>query len=80
MFNMTLSKNPVISAQAVKATGFNHGGHREHRVFKPILCVPLCSLWLYFIPRSFMSVAVLCTQLTITKSPQLTRAGTGGYI
>jgi hypothetical protein len=54
----------IDPTQAVKATGFNH---REHRVFKPILCVPLCSLWLYSLPMSFMSIAVLCIQLTITE-------------
>jgi hypothetical protein len=54
----------IDPTQAVKATGFNHRGHREHRVFKPILCVPL---WLYSLPMLFMSIAVLCVQLTITK-------------
>ncbi|GEM_PF-3673831 len=57
----------IESTQAVKVTGFNHRGHREHRVFKPILCVPLCPLWLYFLLMSFMSVAVLCIQLIITE-------------
>ena len=51
-----------------KSTGFNHRGHGEHRVFKSILRVPLCPLWLYFLPMLFRSVALLCIQLTITKT------------
>jgi hypothetical protein len=62
----------IDTTQAVKVTGFNHRGHREHRVFKPILRVPLCPLWLYCLLMSFMSVAVLCIQLTITKSAEIT--------
>ena len=58
----------IDPTQAVKATGFNHRGHREHRVVKPILCVPLCSLWLYSLPMSFMLIALLCIRLTITES------------
>jgi hypothetical protein len=58
----------IDPTQAVKATGFNHREHRGHRVFKPILCVPLCSLWLYSLPMLFMSIAVLCIQLTITNN------------
>jgi hypothetical protein len=54
----------IDPTQAVKATGFNHREHREHRVFKSILCVPL---WLYFLLMSFVSVAMLCIQLTITE-------------
>ena len=36
-------------------------------VVKSILRVPTCPLCLYFLLMSFMSVAVLCTQLTITR-------------
>jgi len=61
----------IDPTQAVKATGFNHRGHREHRVVKPILCVPLCSLWLYPLPMSFMSIALLCIRLTTTEYPFL---------
>jgi len=53
----------IDPTQAVKVTGFNR---REHRVFKSILRVPLCPLLLYFLLMSFISVAVLCIQLTIT--------------
>ena len=61
----------IDPTQAVKATGFNHRGHREHRVFKPTLCVPLCSLWLYSLPMSFMSIALLCIRLTITENMKM---------
>jgi len=58
----------IDPTQAVKATGFNHRGHGEHRVFKSSLRVPLCPLWLYFLPMLVRSVALLCIQLTITKT------------
>ncbi len=52
----------IDPAQAAKATGFNPEDKRGHKVFKPILCVPLCSLWLYYLSMSFMSIAVMCIQ------------------
>jgi hypothetical protein len=63
----TLCCGQIDPTQAVKVTGFNHREHRVHRVFKSILRVPLRLLWLYFLLMSFMSVAVLCIQPTITK-------------
>ncbi len=59
----------IDPTQAAKDAGFNH---REHRVVKPILCVPLCPLWLYPLPMSFMSIALLCIRLTTTKMNGMT--------
>ncbi len=59
----------IDSTQAAKVTGFNH---REHKIFKPILCTPL---WLYFLLMSVMSVAVLCIQLSITEIDKLKQGG-----
>jgi len=64
----------IDPTQAVKATGFNHRGHREHRVVKPILCVPL---WLYPLSMLFMSIALLCIQRTITYYARLTQKSCG---
>ena len=59
----------IDPAQAVKVTGFNHGGHR---VFKPILRASPCPLWLYPLLMPFVPIAVLCIQMTIAKSTEIT--------